>query len=794
MPDYNVTAPDGKQYKVTAPEGATQDQIIAYAQSQHAANVLPSNVYQSYSSGSMSPENRAQLESDVKQGLIQLPQGAQLNAPAPQPQDNTPAYLKVVLNAIPGGQLLAQSPQAVGAMEAGVLLVPNMVLGTVGQIAGSVQGITGSILNGTFGTYEGSNQAAGVAENTMQSAMIQPQTKFGQQYTQQIGEAMGPLAAAAPFTQELGIIGQSAKAALPEVAQYVGQIKNPKAIATNEAMAAPRPISPEAPPVQQIAAQAAPEVAAPVAQETTAPVYQYKAPAFESLPKDVIDQIKKNKPDVTPEEASRHIEAATLPIPMKMSEGQGLQDPVIISNEKNMRGVKEEYARLYNEQNDQLKGNLEVAKERAAPDVQHLNQADAGQFLIDSVKNIVKSDKEKVNQAYEDLAAANGGKLPIDGKAFADNAISTLKDEDRFDYLPQVIVKKLEDYSSGKKTMNFNLFENLRTDLAAEMRKADRAGDGTTKYALSKVRDSLESLPVTGEAEHLKPLADRARESAKSVFAKRDSDPAYAAVFDDEAKAGSYSPLADTFINKYIIKAPRAHLEQLASKLSSDMEAKQTIASSLIDHLNSSAGIDTRTGSGNFTQAGYNKALTNVAPKIDLMVDKPTADLLHQIGNVARHVQFQPAGSFVNNSGTATALMASGAKQIAEHATNMAFGGIPVGTATSKGAEYFGAKKSADKAMNPLGKGSAEKIAESKKPAEALKETVSEIAKEPEIKAALEEKKSNPKAYQIWLKSITDNEKTKAAIKAIKKPLSLTKNEKLILLATQSVANQEGSK
>ena len=75
-----------------------------------------------------------------------------------------------------------------------------------------------------------------------------------------------------------------------------------------------------------------------------------------------------------------------------------------------------------------------------------------------------------------------------------------------------------------------------------------------------------------------------------------------------------------------------------------------------------------------------------------------------------------------------------------------------------------------------------------------MKETVSEIAKEPEIKAALEEKKSNPKAYQIWLKSITDNEKTKAAIKAIKKPLSLTKNEKLILLATQSVANQEGSK
>lgn len=757
MPDYNVTAPDGKSYRVTAPEGATQDQIIAYAQAQHEVNIASRNVAESYTSGSMSPENKAQFESDVSQGLIQLPSGSQLQAPVSQP---------------------STTDKILGAGEAGALLIPNAILGTAAMIGGSVESIAKSIQNGTFGSSSEKDIAAqeAVVLNRMQSMAIEPSTQMGKQYSAQIGEALQPLAAVAPFTQEAGIIGQSARAAIPEVAQYVGQIKNPKAIATTEAMAESRPVSAETAPVTQPAS----------------PIYQYKEPAQNIAPQ-VFEQIKKNKPDITPEEAGRHIEAATLPVPIGLTEGQGLLDAMKISTEMNSRGGKEALVSRLSEQNEKIKQNLDVAKEQAAPDIQHLNQADAGQFIVDSIKNVVKTDKDAVNQAYQDLAAANGGKLPIDGKKFANDAISTLKDEDRFDYLPQVIVKKLEDYSSGKKTMNFNLFENLRTDLASEMRKADRAGDGTTKYALSKVRDSLESLPITGDAENLRPLADRAREMARSVFAKRDSDPAYAAVFDDETKAGSYSPLADTFINKYVIKAPRANLEQLTSKLSSNNEARQTIASSLIDYLRSSGGVDTRTGSGNFTQAGYNKALTSVAPKIDLLVDTKTADLLHQIGNVARYTQFQPRGSFVNTSNTATALMASGAKQSAEHAANIAFGGIPVGTAASKVGEYFGAKRASDKSLNPLGKGSVEKLAE-KKPAEKLKDAVSNISSDEKIKADLEKKKGNPKAYKIWLKSISDNEKTKIAIKAIKNPSSLTYNEKIILLATQSNANKENLK
>ena len=36
MPKFRITAPNGKSYEVTAPDGATQDQVMSYVQSQHA--------------------------------------------------------------------------------------------------------------------------------------------------------------------------------------------------------------------------------------------------------------------------------------------------------------------------------------------------------------------------------------------------------------------------------------------------------------------------------------------------------------------------------------------------------------------------------------------------------------------------------------------------------------------------------------------------------------------------------------------------------------------------------------
>ena len=41
MPDFEITAPDGRKFIVTAPDGATQDEVLAYAQKQHGSAKAP---------------------------------------------------------------------------------------------------------------------------------------------------------------------------------------------------------------------------------------------------------------------------------------------------------------------------------------------------------------------------------------------------------------------------------------------------------------------------------------------------------------------------------------------------------------------------------------------------------------------------------------------------------------------------------------------------------------------------------------------------------------------------------
>lgn len=55
MAKYNITAPDGTKYQVTAPDDATQDQVLAYAQSQHAAQPQADGPWQEYAAQQQAP-------------------------------------------------------------------------------------------------------------------------------------------------------------------------------------------------------------------------------------------------------------------------------------------------------------------------------------------------------------------------------------------------------------------------------------------------------------------------------------------------------------------------------------------------------------------------------------------------------------------------------------------------------------------------------------------------------------------------------------------------------------------
>ncbi len=102
-----------------------------------------------------------------------------------------------------------------GMGEAALTLGTGATTGTLGNMAGAIHGIGKSMLNGTFGTQAGADAAQQEAESTGANLTYSPKTEVGQQYLQNIGDVTAPLAGLAPMTQELGIIGQSAKSAAP---------------------------------------------------------------------------------------------------------------------------------------------------------------------------------------------------------------------------------------------------------------------------------------------------------------------------------------------------------------------------------------------------------------------------------------------------------------------------------------------------------------------------------------------------------------------------------------------------
>lgn len=385
-------------------------------------------------------------------------------------------------------------------------------------------------------------------------------------------------------------------------------------------------------------------------------------------------ELQKLKPEqINAPVLERQLEADSLPVPIRLSEGQASRSPQLFSEEMNSRGKNPQLASRYNEQNKQLVENIDAIKEKASPDVYGTNHVENGQSLIDSYIDIDKARLATIDTKYQALRDAAGGEFPIDGVAFADNAINSLKKNLKTEFLPDSIMRQVNAFKRGE-PMTFEQFEAMRTNLASEMRKADRAGDGNAEFALGKVREALEDLPLVGESKELKALADDARSAAKQRFDLIGQDKAYKAAIN-----GKVAP--DDFIQKFVVNGKKADIDMMVSHLGADSQARQVMAAGLVNWLKSKAGI-LPDGSGAFSQKGFNQALNNVDPKILAIVGPEVNAQLKALGRTARNIQERPAGAYVNESNTFTSAMAEKGKKAAEIGLNYTLGGnvIPVGS------------------------------------------------------------------------------------------------------------------
>ena len=341
----------------------------------------------------------------------------------------------------------------------------------------------------------------------------------------------------------------------------------------------------------------------------------------------------------------RHVEADSLDVPVRLTEGQATGDIVKLSQEQNRRGKDPELAQRFNEQNNQLVENLGRIRETAAPDVYGTKTIENSEGIINAYKTLDDARNTDIRAAYKNLEDANGGQFPVDGKTLATNAEAMLSKKLKSEFLPSSIKTQLDRFKAGE-PMTFEQFEAMRTNLAAEIRKAERSGDGNAAMASGIVRQALEDLPMPeGVGSNLKAIADNARTLAKQRFDMLKKDPAYKAAVNDTVPA-------DKYFDKFVINGVNKNINTMVEHLGKDSEAHQHMAAGTVNWLKNKAGIVDETG--NFSQAGYNQALKKLDDVRNLhAIFTPEAQTkLKTLGNVARYTQAQPRGSFVNNSNT----------------------------------------------------------------------------------------------------------------------------------------------
>jgi len=260
--------------------GSTFQRVMAanpqYQQQPGASSSQIAQVYQAYQAGKMSPEEAGQFEADVKSGLVMLPKGAVLNGQQTQPPTAKPgavmlppaiteAYYMGKLSAqerndlesdikaglvklpprstdmIPGGEgwtpptehvtadQLNNRPKPptlgerlIGAGEAGLTTLTGMTGGTLGMIGGTGKQLVQNVLDGTFGTRQAADLVEKSAMEGAQALTYMPRTEQGREQAQAVGDFMQQVIPVMPLTAEMGMLGQAVKNAAPAVRATTG--------------------------------------------------------------------------------------------------------------------------------------------------------------------------------------------------------------------------------------------------------------------------------------------------------------------------------------------------------------------------------------------------------------------------------------------------------------------------------------------------------------------------------------------------------------------------------------------
>ena len=346
-----------------------------------------------------------------------------------------------------------------------------------------------------------------------------------------------------------------------------------------------------------------------------------------------------------------------------LSEGQRT-NPARYAEEWNKRGADERINGIFANQPQQFSEAFDNLLDKHAPDIRDFGKENLGQLEINGLLAKDKIRTDAIRQAYKDLEDANAGQFPIDVKQLNTNIDSALNAKLKKNVYEDKLgtIKKDIDGLVKNGNMTFNDFENLRSNLADEMRTNP---SGSARAAAHIIREQLEQIPMPENLTNVLPLANKAR----SLYAERaniiKNNPAYKAAVKEMATSseaeGELSSLnAAKFHDKFISNATPEAARRMINEVADIPEAMQAVRANEILNAKEKAGL--AGDRPQLRQQALNKYLRSQAEKANSLHTPESIQDLADLDLLAGKVA-QPKEQVFNNSNSTSAFFADLAKQ-----------------------------------------------------------------------------------------------------------------------------------
>lgn len=702
---------DQQQVQQTGlPAGSStfQRALAKQTEGQMPANAI-ANIYQAYQSGQMTPEEKTQFEADVKGGLVMLPRGASLSGQAPSPTGKPDAVMLPAavadayalgkmtaqeksdlesdikagvvkipprgVDMIPGGegwqpptehvtaQQLQQQDQyqqhpapgiggkLLGAGEAALTTATGMTGGLVGMIGGTGKQIASNILDGTFGTNEAANLVEKSAMEGAQALTYMPRTETGREYAQNVGDVMQQALPLTPLTAEMGMLGAGIKAASPAIQ------------AGTRAAAAP---------VIAGAGRAA-TVAKSAAMDTVQAVKNAPGRAMEAVglrdaaPRPTPGTMGSGGAAGTDIATMRQVAASELPVPVELTRGQATRDfaqqrfeqeaaknpelgaPIRERMEQQNKAVRQSFDSWIDETGSQ------------APDSRA-----TGIAVDKAIRAKAARDKVEIRTAYKDADKAGETAQPVSTKSIVDALNESVSAEST---APVIGAAKKELIRLGGAVEDANgqlVAQDMTLANTEQLRKFVNKTTGSDATNIKFAGDLKRAIDASTEG-----AGGELYQRARSLRSK------YADQYEN------HSVISDLLNNKRGTADRRVALEDVADRVLyrgslDDMRFarkvlqtggedgqqawKEIQGAALRDIRDAATKNVARDSAGNevISASGLDKAIKRLdnEGKLDYLYGKKGAEQLRAVNDLAKVMFTSPPGS-VNTSNTASVLLAA---------------------------------------------------------------------------------------------------------------------------------------